>query len=74
MAGSKIAFEGDPTAVTMALRQRGLLRPRAEWGYSNTIMSFEGIVTGVGRGMSFADLRKKRLGAAQDEVERILHI
>jgi CubicO group peptidase (beta-lactamase class C family) len=54
--------EGDPTAITMALRQRGLnFAPGDEWGYSNT--NFELLKEIVARvsGMSFADFTQKRL-------------
>ena len=55
-------FEGDPTAITMALRQRGLnFAPGDEWGYSNTNYELlKEIVTRVS-GMSFADFTQKRL-------------
>lgn len=58
----KSLWEGDPTAVTMALRQRGLnFAPGDEWGYSNTNYELlKEIVTRVS-GMSFADFTQKRL-------------
>ena len=54
--------EGDPTAITMALRQRGLnFAPGEEWGYSNTNYELlKEIVTRVS-GMSFAEFTQKRL-------------
>jgi CubicO group peptidase (beta-lactamase class C family) len=55
-------WEGDPTALAMAMRQRGLnFAPGDEWGYSNTNYELlKEIVTRVS-GMPFADFTQKRL-------------
>ena len=60
--GIRPLTEGDPTAVTMALRQRGLnFAPGEEWGYSNT--NFELLKEIVARtsGMTFSDFTRQRL-------------
>lgn len=54
--------EGDPTAVTMALRQRGLtFAPGEEWGYSNTNYELLKEIVARTSGMSFSDFTRKRL-------------
>jgi CubicO group peptidase (beta-lactamase class C family) len=55
-------WEGDPTAIQMALRQRGLnFAPGDEWGYSNTNYELlKEIVTRVS-GMPFSDFTRQRL-------------
>lgn len=55
-------WEGDPTAIQMALRQKGLnFAPGDEWGYSNTNYELlKEIVTRVS-GMPFGEFTKKRL-------------
>jgi CubicO group peptidase (beta-lactamase class C family) len=60
--GIRPLTEGDPTAVAMALRQRGLnFAPGEEWGYSNT--NFELLKEIVARtsGMPFSDFTRQRL-------------
>lgn len=55
-------FEGDPTAISMALRQRGLnFAPGAEWGYSNTNYELLKEIVARVSGTSFADFTQKRL-------------
>ncbi len=54
--------EGDPTAVTMALRQHGLnFVPGEEWGYSNTNYELLKEIVARTSGMSFTDFTQKRL-------------
>ena len=55
-------WEGDPTTIQMALRQRGLnFAPGEEWGYSNTNYELlKEIVTRVS-GMPFGEFTRKRL-------------
>jgi CubicO group peptidase (beta-lactamase class C family) len=60
--GIRPLTEGDPTAVTMALRQRGLnFAPGEEWGYSNTNYELLKEIVARVSGMSFTDFTQKRL-------------
>ena len=55
-------FESDPTAIQMALRQRGLnFAPGDEWGYSNTNYELLKEIVARVSGMSFAEFTQKRL-------------
>lgn len=54
--------EGDPTAVTMALRQRGLnFAPGEEWSYSNSGYELLKEIVTRTSGTSFSEFTRKRL-------------
>ncbi len=54
--------EGDPTAITMALRQHGLnFAPGEEWSYSNSGYELLKEIVARTSGISFSDFTRKRL-------------
>ncbi len=60
--GMRPLSEGDPTAVTLALRQRGLnFAPGEEWSYSNSGYELLKEIVARTSGKSFSDFTQKRL-------------
>lgn len=60
--GIRPLAEGDPTAITLALRQRGLnFAPGEEWSYSNSGYELLKEIVARTSGMSFSDFTQKRL-------------
>ncbi len=60
--GIRPLSEGDPTAVTLALRQRGLnFAPGEEWSYSNSGYELLKEIVARTSGVSFTDFTQKRL-------------
>jgi CubicO group peptidase (beta-lactamase class C family) len=60
--GIRPLAEGDPTALTLTLRQRGLnFAPGEEWSYSNSGYELLKEIVARTSGMSFSDFTQKRL-------------